>query len=100
MTTFGFHLKNAGEEPGEDIMALINEILARLDGVSFMILSKEEYDSLEEKDPTKVYYVFNNNKVEQYMGEAKLSGASITAGSIIPNLRNHMQMKTGIITEE
>ena len=99
MTTFGFHMKNAGEEPGADLLALINEIIARLGGASFMIISKEDYDALEEKDPTTVYYVFNNNKVEQFIGEARLGGASITAGSIFPNIRNGMSIITGTITE-
>ena len=99
MTTFGFHMKNAGEEPGTDLLELIREILRRLGGLSFMVLSKEEFDALEVKEPATVYFVYNGNKVTQYIGEAQLGGASITAGSIFPNIRNSMSILTGTITE-
>lgn len=73
----------------------------RLNGMSFEQISREDYDSLAEKDADRVYFVYDENgRVRQYIGEAQLGGASVTAGSIIPSLRNHMQMTAGKITEE
>ena len=72
----------------------------RLNGMSFEQISKEEYDSLEEKEADKVYFVYDEKgKVKQFIGEAQLGGASITAGSILPNIRNSMSILTGTITE-
>ncbi|WP_303838605.1 hypothetical protein [Ruminococcus flavefaciens] len=39
------------------------------------------------------------SRVIQYIGEAQLGGASITTGSIFPNIRNGMSIITGTITE-
>lgn len=73
----------------------------RLNGLSFEQITKEDYDELSEKDPEKVYFVYDTRgRVKQYIGEAELGGTSVTAGSIIPNLKNHMNMITGTITEE
>jgi len=73
----------------------------RLNGMSFEQISRADYDSLAEKDADRVYFVYDEKgRVRQYIGEAQLGGASVTAGSIIPSLRNHMQMTAGKITEE
>ena len=73
----------------------------RLNGMSFEQITKEDYDDLEEKDADKVYFVYDTRgRVKEYIGEAQLGGASVTAGSIIPNLRNNMHMLAGTITEE
>ena len=73
----------------------------RLNGMSFEQISREDYDSLAEKDADRVYFVYDEKgRVRQYIGEAQLGGASVKAGSIIPSLRNHMQMTAGKITEE
>ena len=63
-------------------------------------ITKEDYDDLEEKDADKVYFVYDTKgRVKQYIGEAELGGTSVTAGSIIPNIKSHMNMVTGTITE-
>jgi hypothetical protein len=73
----------------------------RLNGMSFEQITKEDYDDLEEKDADKVYFVYDTKgRVKQYIGEAELGGTSVTAGSIIPNLKNNMHMVAGKITEE
>ena len=73
---------------------------ARLNGMSFEQRSMEEYDSLEEKEADKVYFVYDEKgRVKQFIGEAQLGGASITAGSIFPNIRNGISIITGNITE-
>ena len=72
----------------------------RLNGMSFEQISKEDFDDLEEKESDKVYFVYDESgKVKQFIGDTQLGGVSITAGSIIPVLKNHMYMKTGSITE-
>ena len=72
----------------------------RLNGMSFEQITKEDYDDLEEKDADKVYFVYDTKgRVKQYIGEAELGGTSVTAGSIIPNIKSHMDMVTGTITE-
>lgn len=82
-----------------DISDIFSE--ERLNGMSFEQISRADYDSLAEKDADKVYFVYDEKgRVKQYIGEAQLGGASVTAGSIIPSLRNHMQLTAGKITEE
>lgn len=75
------------------------EIDTRLGGLSFERITKEDFDNLETKDPNTIYFVFDNRKIKQYLGDAELSSAGITAGTIIPNMKNNMAMIAGIITE-
>ena len=75
------------------------QINERLDNLSLLRIQKEDYDALEEKDQNTIYYVFDGTKVKQYLGDALLSSAGITAGTIIPMLRNNMAMIAGNITE-
>ena len=73
----------------------------RLNGMSFEQISMEEYDSLEEKDADKVYFVYDEKgKVKQYIGEAELGGFSFAAGNMTALFNNYVSMITGTIEEE
>ncbi|MCQ2059775.1 MAG: pyocin knob domain-containing protein [Bacteroidaceae bacterium] len=54
-------------------------------GLSLLKLSKAQFDALETKDPDTIYYVTDENKIIQYMGETKLQSGSVT-GNVIPVL--------------
>ena len=77
------------------------EINAMLGGLSFERIAKADFEALTTKDPNKVYFVYDESsgKVKQYLGDAELSSASITAGTIIPSLKNNMAMIAGTIQE-
>ncbi|MCR4638295.1 hypothetical protein [Ruminococcus sp.] len=73
----------------------------RLNGLSFEQISKEDFDSLSEKDADKVYFVYDEKgKVKQYIGEAELGGPAFTAGKMSAVSNNYVSMLTGIIEEE
>lgn len=63
------------------------EINAMLNGLSFIKISKADFDTLAVKDSNTVYYVYNGDKITMYMGETNLSGGA-TAGNAIQYLIN------------
>ena len=72
----------------------------RLGGLSFIKISKADFDALTNKDPDTIYYVYDTNgKITQYMGVTEVNKAGITAGAIIANLQNRTAMVVGNITE-
>ena len=77
------------------------EINAMLGGLSFERISKTDFDALTTKDPDKVYFVYDESsgKIKQYLGDAELSAAKMTAGTIIPTFKNNMAMIAGTIEE-
>lgn len=56
-------------------------------GLSFVKLTKEEYDAIVVKDPNTIYYVVDGDKIIQYMGDTKMTSGT-TAGGAIPYLLN------------
>ena len=73
----------------------------RLNGLSFEKISKTDYESLEEKDPEVIYYVYDEkNRIKQYIGSSELAVARITSGNMISHLQNRMYMFGGTIIEE
>lgn len=60
------------------------EIDAMLNGLSFMKISKADFDEIAEKSPDTIYYVYDeNNKITQYMGDAKLSSGTFAGNSVL-----------------
>lgn len=58
------------------------QTLGQLGGASIEIISKAEYDSIEHGSNT-IYYVQEDGKVVQYLGDVKLtSGAIAGSGSL------------------
>lgn len=58
------------------------QTLRQLGGASIEIISKAEYDSIEHDSKT-IYYVQEDGKVVQYLGDVKLtSGAIAGSGSL------------------
>ena len=49
-----------------------------LGGVKFVQLTEEEYNNLEEKDPTTFYLVTKNNKIVLYLGSTTVVSSSIS----------------------
>lgn len=53
-----------------------SEINAMLNGLSFIRMSKADYEALPTVDPNTIYYVVDGNKITQYMGDAQLSSGT------------------------
>lgn len=54
-----------------------SEINAMLNGLSFIKMSKDDYDALTTYDANTVYYVYDDNgNITQYMGDAQLSSGT------------------------
>lgn len=53
--------------------------ISDLGGMQILKISKEDYDSIEH-DPNTIYYVFDGDKVIQYLGDSKLSTGVVTNG--------------------
>lgn len=65
-----------------------NDILAKLDGISFKQLSKSEYDSIIEKDNNVIYVVNDNGNKSLYIGNSKIGDFinNPTNDILIPNM--------------
>lgn len=94
-----FNKVDALENRVGSLETFANNTITQLGGLSFVKCTQEQYDSITNPDANTVYYVTKNSKVKQYLGDAELSSAGITAGTIIPNLKNNMAMIAGTITE-
>lgn len=94
-----FNKVDALEVRTNNLETFANNTITQLGGLSFVKCTQEQYDSITNPDANTVYYVTKNSKVKQYLGDAELSSAGITAGTIIPNLKNNMAMIAGTITE-
>lgn len=52
------------------------QLETRLNGLSFIKLTKVQYDNLPSYDQNTIYYVVDGNKITQYMGNAQLSSGT------------------------
>lgn len=59
----------------------------RVNGLSFIKLTKAAFDAITVKDVNTIYYVVDNDKIIQYMGSTKLTSGT-AAGDAIPYLLN------------
>lgn len=59
----------------------------RVNGLSFIKLTKAAFDALTVKDSNTIYYVIDDNKITQYVGNTKLTSGT-AAGDAIPYLLN------------
>lgn len=59
----------------------------RVNGLSFIKLTKAAFDALTVKDVNTIYYVVDNDKITQYVGNTKLTSGT-AAGDAIPYLLN------------
>lgn len=50
-------------------------------GLSFVKLTKEEYDAIVVKDPNTIYYVVDGDKIVQYMGNTEMTSGVITGNT-------------------
>ncbi len=72
----------------EDAVDALDKLKDALEGheVKSQIMTPEEYEATQPHDPNTLYYVVDDGKVEQYLGDAKLgggSGSSFSAAGII-----------------
>lgn len=55
-----------------------SEINAMLNGLSFIKMSKEDYEALPSYDSDTIYYVYDEKgKITQYMGDVDISGGTV-----------------------
>lgn len=60
-----------------------SEINAMLNGLSFIKISKADYDALTTVNPNTIYYVYDENgKITQYMGETEMTAGQLSAGEM------------------
>lgn len=75
------------ENRAEASSAAIQGIQTQLGGLSLRKMTKLEFDALTIKDPNTIYYVIDNNKITQYVGDTKLSAGTF-AGNAVRMLQN------------
>lgn len=49
--------------------------------LSFVKLTKEEYDAIVVKDPNTIYYVVDGDKIVQYMGNTEMNSGTIVGNT-------------------
>lgn len=80
-----------------DFTALLNEYLG---GMSFSMLTKSDYDALEEKLETRLYFVTDSDKITMYLGSTELKSGDVTAGLSVLTLAGTSYAPAGATTEQ
>lgn len=65
-----------------DFTALMQGIYERLGGLSFAMLTEEQYNALSPPEANTVYFVSDGKNITQYLGTAKMSGGALTASTL------------------
>jgi hypothetical protein len=73
----------------------------RLNGLSMMKLTRQQYDAMSAHDPDTIYYVTDGNTIVEYMGDIELkSGQGAAVGEIVGLLSGTTGGAVGAATEQ
>ncbi len=76
-----------------------SEVDDKFGGMVIEKISQADFDALTVKDPSKIYYVYDDNgKVTQYVGDAKLGGGTVSA-DFVTVYENGLNGTVGNLTE-
>lgn len=76
-----------------------DEINAMLNGLSFIKMSKADYEALTTVDPNTIYYVYDENgNITQYMGDAEMTSGKSTIGTVTALTEGTTISNTGTAT--
>lgn len=102
-------LKSIDTENAQSIVSIVTNLLqtsvtktqleTRINGLSFIKMTKADYEALTTVDPNTIYYVYDENgNITQYMGDAEMSSGKSTVGTVTALTEGTSISNTGIAT--